>query len=560
MSKIARKTYFSSVPRRSVSTMTFSSDQVPHVTIIRPIKGLEPYLYECLASSIRQDYPHDKLTLHLCVATASDPAFPTLKKLVEDFPDFDVRIFVEDEVVDDNLGPNPKIRNMSQAYKEAKGDIVWIVDCNVWVAKGVCGRMIDKLCGFSPQGQTNRKYKFVHHLPLVVDVDGGTVAKDEETQELLNIHSGTADVDADADPDPDTETDTGADVSLSSSSQKRRRSWASILANGGGRLEELFLSSAHAKMYCAINTVLIAPCTVGKSSMFRRSHLDYLTSPAASPPPRLHPRRPGIDFFSDNICEDLLIGDRLWKGKVIEEQEGERWGKHSLVFGDLAIQPISGMSVSAYIHRRVRWLRVRKFAVLLATLVEPGTESLLCSLYLAFGLTTILPDILPQYCSLFSNWATFFSIWFISILVWIVVDWYVYIRLHSASTIEVDEHTPPFTRPHRNDAISRRPFKEWFSAWLGREVLALPIWLWAIYGGSKIVWRDRAFNVGMDMIAREIVTNNDDEQLPPTRRFPERSMTGTALSPASFSNDGSSIRQRSPSSNSCRVRNKVRLD
>jgi hypothetical protein len=31
--------------------------------------------------------------------------------------------------------------------------------------------MVDKLCGFNSEGQA-QKYKFVHQLPLVVDVDG----------------------------------------------------------------------------------------------------------------------------------------------------------------------------------------------------------------------------------------------------------------------------------------------------------------------------------------------------------------------------------------------------
>lgn len=43
-------------------------------------------------------------------------------------------------------------------------------------------------------------------------------------------------------------------------------------------LEELFLSTSHAKFYTAISTVAVAPCIVGKSNMFRRSHLNALTN------------------------------------------------------------------------------------------------------------------------------------------------------------------------------------------------------------------------------------------------------------------------------------------
>jgi ceramide glucosyltransferase len=418
--------------------------------------------------------------VYFCISSTEDPAYPILKQLLADFPDADAKIFTEPPYADHELGPNPKIRNMSRAYREAKGDIIWIVDCNVWLGKGVCGRMVDRLCGFDPKYNGGRKYKFVHHLPIVVDVNGDTIEDGEPSI-----------------PGNDVEN-----LRLRRAPKGIRNS---IISRGGGRLEELFLASSHAKMYSAINTVLIAPCIVGKSSMFRRSHLDYLTSPAAGAKPYRLPRPPGIDYFSDNICEDHLIGDRLWYGKLPEEVERvETWGKHSLVFGDIAVQPMSGMSLSAYIDRRIRWLRVRKFTVLLATLVEPGTESFLCSLYLAFGAITVLPRYFPAYAGYLETWGAFFTAWVLSILLWMAIDWTVYLRLHSASAIEVDEHTPPFALPHRGGKFARRPFQQWLLAWLGREALALPIWTWAFYCGSTVVWRDRVFRVGMDMVAHEI--------------------------------------------------------
>lgn len=473
----SRWKHFLRKPGKSASS-TFPSP--PHVTLIRPVKGLEPHLYDCLASTFRQDYPSNKLTVYFCVASKSDPAYPTLKKLVDDFPGADVCVLVEEDDPllqptagnEYSLGPNPKIRNMSRAYREAKGDIVWIIDCNVWIGRGVCGRMVDRLCGLGGTGK--RKYKFVHHLPVVVDVTGEV----GEQASLLGYPNGSASA-------------VGKDEDIG------------LLATGGGRLEELFLSSAHAKMYTAINTVLLAPCIVGKSNMFRRSHLDYLTS---TDPQR---RNPGIDFFSDNICEDHLIGDLLWKNKVREEKElGERWGKHAMVFGDLAFQPVADMSVQSYIARRVRWLRVRKFTVLLATLVEPGTESFLCSLYGAWGVTTALAEFLGRegygFAEDLTTWTAFFTFFFASMLFWVFVDWTLYINLHSAKTVEVDEDTPYFARPIPKGRTTRRPFLHWFAAWLGREGLALPIWFRAVYGGVTVAWRDRQFRVGFDAKVREI--------------------------------------------------------
>lgn len=267
---------------------------------------------------------------------------------------------------------------------------------------------------------------------------------------------------------------------------------------GGGRLEEMFMASSHAKFYTAINTVSVAPCIVGKSNMFRKSHLNYLTTNSSLSYP------PGIDFFSQNICEDHLIGDLLWRKKVREEELGEKWGKHQLVFGDLVIQPMAGMSVREYVARRVRWLRVRKWTVTFATLIEPGVESFLCSAYGAFALTT-----LPWFNETFGiprSWHAFFITCFLGVVAWATVDWAVYQKLQAGSSIELDGDTPFFARPPPSGR--RRNFKEWIFAWLGRELLALPVWVWAVLGGTTVVWRGKKFWVGMDMVVHEIKTKN----------------------------------------------------
>ena len=363
-----------------------------------------------------------------------------LERLLHDFPKFDAKIFVEDEdellqngTID--LGPNPKIRNMSRAYREAKGDIFWIIDCNVWVGPQTCDRMVETLSS----------NKFVHLLPLAVDVT--------ETSQTSNHGRG-------------------------------------VLDYGGGKLEEMFLSTSHAKFYTAINTVSVAPCIIGKSTMFRYSHLNSLTNDQ------------GIDYFSYNICEDHLIGDLLWKRKVPSElgEGGEKLGKHALCFGDLAIQPVSNMRVREYWNRRIRWLRVRKFTVILATLVEPGTESFLCSLYGAYAMTTIpiFASCLPQ------SWLAFFGFWLLSVSIWCAADWTLYNFLHSGSSIIADVETPAFAWRRQGASDRRRRFRDWLPAWLGREALAFPIWFWAVCGGATVEWRGKKLWVGMDMKVHDI--------------------------------------------------------
>lgn len=370
-----------------------------------------------------------------------------------------------------NLGPNPKIRNMSRGYRESKGDIIWIVDCNVWLGKGVAGRMVDKLCGYMADGQRATPYKFVHQLPLVVDSVGAS-AKEESRGLLRDGHVSST-------------SSSAYDISTP---PKNESGCNTVLRRGGGRLEEMFMSGSHAKFYTAINTVAVAPCIVGKSNMFRKSHLNDLTSGSTY--------SPGIDYFSENICEDHLIGDLLWRKPVQDEKAGQKFYKHGLVFGDLAIQPMAGMSVREYIARRVRWLRVRKWTVTLATFVEPGVEPILCSAYGSFAITTLPWFHVPR------TWPAFGLVWLGIVLTWMAVDSLVYTKLHSGASIELDGDTPSFARPQVGN--HRRSAREWVGAWLGRELLALPIWTWACYGGTTVMWRGKQFRVGLDMKVKEI--------------------------------------------------------
>ncbi|PSN74063.1 hypothetical protein BS50DRAFT_595540 [Corynespora cassiicola Philippines] len=507
--------YYSRKPRPAICLTAAKEDNVPHVTIIRPVKGLEPRLYECLAASFRQTYPRNKLTNTLCVSSRSDPAFPILERLLRDFPDADARILIEEEdpllqANENALGPNPKIRNMSRAYREAKGDIVWILDCNVWVGKGVCGRFVDLLCGFG--GKT--KYKFVHQTPLTVDLDSQSMSVADRK---LLLGGGQA--------------SKVTDIAATTSSDPRNHSsrpFGKLLQRGGGRLDEAFMSSAHAKFYVAINTALVAPCVMGKSTMFRRSQLNNVTSSYPD-------RTPGIDVFSDNICEDHLIGDALWYKPQPFEKRGykpepgkkvEKWGKHAMLFGDLCFQPMSHTSVAATIDRRLRWLRVRKFTVTLATFVEPGTESILAGLYGAYALTT-----LPFFTALGipPTWTCFCLIWLINEVIWCAVDYTQYLLLHCAKTVELDADTPDFILPQRSSQAyhrtaslepllgdkvpkdpslldgARRSFQEWLFAWAAREISAFPIWFWAFWGGVTVEWRGRKFWVGLDMKVHEIL-------------------------------------------------------
>lgn len=430
-----------------------TASELPFVTILRPVKGYDPNLVVCLTSTCLLEYPVSRYELVLCVASPQDSAIPAIREVIDQNPDTSIRLLIGEE----DIGPNPKIRNLSRGYREAKGDIVWILDCNVWVPPGILQRSVRLLEGTA--GEPG--YKLVHHLPLCVDVTNFT--EDEEQSSSPSL------LDASSQP-----------LLSDQNPVFHGPFWSRWLSYGGGRLEESFLSSSHAKFYCAINTVAVAPCIIGKSNMFRRSHLAEATR---------HPgdrdRPSGIAYFAENICEDHLLAERLWVTRLQDEQSGRRqWRKHGLG-KDLVFQPVQRMSVLEYISRRVRWIRVRKYSVLAATIVEAGTECFVCSLMGAYAVTT-----LPGLRVMIGQTRTAFWVaWLFSVLSWALIDRLLFRFLHEYRATATNVHSPQFVleRPGRE-------LLEWAYQWTGREMLALPIWLWAMWPGW-VDWRGGRYRV-----------------------------------------------------------------
>lgn len=221
----------------------------------------------------------------------------------------------------------------------------------------------------------------------------------------------------------------------------------------GSRIEEAFLNTNHAKMYIAINTVAIDSCVVGKSNMYRRSDIEHVNGTLRPVTSKMHGIVPcGLPAFGRFLAEDNMIAGALWHELDL---------RHDLSC-DVARNAVGNMSVGDYITRRVRWIRVRKHMVLAATLLEPFTESIILFLIAAssskylFGFPMLL----------------FFPLHFAA---WLSVDLDVYASLAG------------FPLP------SDRTWG-FLIAWGARELLALPIWVIAMFG-SRVEWRGKQYQV-----------------------------------------------------------------
>lgn len=222
----------------------------------------------------------------------------------------------------------------------------------------------------------------------------------------------------------------------------------------GARIEEAFLNTNHAKMYLAINTFAVDSCVVGKSNLYRKSDLDRVDgSLKPSSSVGSDEREKGLPAFGRFLAEDNMIAGALWHELDL---------RHDLSC-DVARNAIGNMSLADYIWRRVRWIRVRKHMVLVATLVEPFTESVLLG---------TLASIALNYLIGFPPWI-FLPIHFIA---WLLVDLDVYASLAG--------------QPLPFGII----FRDFIVAWCLRELLALPIWSVAIWG-STVTWRGKEYVV-----------------------------------------------------------------
>lgn len=414
------------------------------VTIIRPIKGIDPELTSCLELSFLQNYPRDKLQILFCVYERTDPAIAILEQLVAKYPDTDAHILVL-EPGQDYFGPNPKVNNLAKGFLRASHDVLWIMDLNVWASPDVLANLVlamanNTTCGF-PVLKSGRAVKLVHHVPLALALDGA--------------RSGQ-----------------------------------------GSLLDEMFLFTSHLKFYVSLNNLLIAPCVNGKSNVYRRSDLDHAVSriphehlqffhedSVREDAARISAKGPGhlIEFFARYIGEDNMIGIALWE---------YCFGRTALT-GDLVVQPLVSQdqsnSVKEYMNRRVRWLRVRKYMVKAATLVEPTTESIICGIIGTLAISRL-------------RWGQFFNFWFFAfhMACWLACDylqyyWWVY-NIHRA------HHQPKWL--HNVTPVSRN-WKEWLQTWLMRELLALPIWVIAM-AGHEINWRGKPFMIKKDLSAEAL--------------------------------------------------------
>jgi ceramide glucosyltransferase len=111
--------------RRSECTSDFS----PGVSILKPVKGLDPEMYEAFASHCRQEYAGEYEIL-FGASSMNDPAVPAIERLQTEFPERNIRLVL----CPDRLGLNGKVSNLAQITAQARYDYMIVNDSDIRVS------------------------------------------------------------------------------------------------------------------------------------------------------------------------------------------------------------------------------------------------------------------------------------------------------------------------------------------------------------------------------------------------------------------------------------------
>ena len=97
------------------------------VSILKPLRGTDPEMYENFRSHCLQDYPEYEGIFG--VSDASDPAIQLVEQLKSEFPQRSIRLIVCHE----NLGANTKVSNLAQMVGRARHQYLIVNDSDIRV-------------------------------------------------------------------------------------------------------------------------------------------------------------------------------------------------------------------------------------------------------------------------------------------------------------------------------------------------------------------------------------------------------------------------------------------
>jgi ceramide glucosyltransferase len=102
----------------------------PGITILKPLRGVEPGLYDDLASFCDQNYP-GPVQILFGLQDAADAAIAIINRLIAEHPGRDLELILGRAPAS---GPNPKVANLIGLQRHIRHDVVILADADIAVA------------------------------------------------------------------------------------------------------------------------------------------------------------------------------------------------------------------------------------------------------------------------------------------------------------------------------------------------------------------------------------------------------------------------------------------
>jgi ceramide glucosyltransferase len=122
--------------RDEPSVTSAPASSLPPISVLRPVRGLDPYDELTLRSSFTLAY--ERYELILCCEDADDPVVPVIRRLMAECAHVDAKLLIGR----DTLCSNPKLNNLIKGWRAARHDWVVMADSNVLMPADYLQRLL----------------------------------------------------------------------------------------------------------------------------------------------------------------------------------------------------------------------------------------------------------------------------------------------------------------------------------------------------------------------------------------------------------------------------------
>ena len=161
---------------KELSRLPLAASDLPPVSILKPLKGADPQIWESFCSHCEQEYPEFQIIFG--VSDADDPAVEIVGRLRAKYPKLPIELIVCERV----LGTNIKVSNLAQMLPAARHEILLVNDSDILVPADYLRRvitpLIDSTIGDSTVGLVTCLYRGVASPTLGSRIESSGISTD----------------------------------------------------------------------------------------------------------------------------------------------------------------------------------------------------------------------------------------------------------------------------------------------------------------------------------------------------------------------------------------------